>query len=115
MFWRSVWHPATEPASAAPNAIRTHVDRFNGPSCALRPSRLSFILSQRFGYVGIESQDAQIETHIYFGYDGCASGIALRPVGTAVISSNAGFLVGREQTEFACLVRRFLAPVSLRT
>jgi hypothetical protein len=28
------------------------------------------------------------------------------PVATAVISSNAGFLVRREQTEFACLARR---------
>ena len=52
------------------------MDRFNGPSCALRPSRVSFILSQRFGYVGIESQHGQIETLIYFGDDGRASGIA---------------------------------------
>jgi hypothetical protein len=31
----------------------------------------------------------------------------LRPV--ALIASNEGLLVGREQTEFACLVRRSLA------
>jgi hypothetical protein len=36
----------------------------------------------------------------------------LRPVATARISSNAGLLVGRAQTEFACLARRSLAPVS---
>jgi hypothetical protein len=82
------------------------MDRFNGLSYALRPSRLSFIPSQRFSYVDIESQHGQIETLIYFGDDGRASGIALRPVATALISSNAGFLVRREQTEFACLVRR---------
>jgi hypothetical protein len=52
------------------------MDRFIGASYALRLSRLSFILSQRFGYVGIESQHAQIETIIYFGDDGLASGIA---------------------------------------
>ena len=39
----------------------------------------------------------------------------LRPVATALISSNAGLFVRREQTESACFVRRFLAPVSLRT
>jgi hypothetical protein len=54
------------------------MDRFNGLSYALRPSRVSFILSQRFGYVGIESLHGQIETLIYFGDDGRASGIALR-------------------------------------
>jgi hypothetical protein len=52
------------------------MDRFNGPSCALRPSRVSFILSQRFGYVGIESQHAQIETLIYFGDDAAHPRIA---------------------------------------
>jgi hypothetical protein len=91
------------------------MDRFNGPSCALRPSRLSFILSQRFGYVGIESQHAQIETLIYFGDDARASGIARPSAGGHGISSNAGFLVRREPAESACLVRRSLAPVSLRT